>query len=66
MSKKGEKLNDMSEKDLNKKLSSLREEIQNLRFKAEGSKNKNVKVLSNTKKEIARVLTVLNKKNKTS
>lgn len=66
MSKQSEKLNEMSEKDLNKKLISLREKIQDLRFKAEGSKNKDVKVLSNTKKEIARVLTVLNKKNKTS
>jgi ribosomal protein L29 len=34
-----------------------------IRFKAEGSKSKNVKELANLKKQIAKVLTEINTKN---
>lgn len=51
----------MMEGDLNKKLASLREEIRMIRFKAEGSKSKNVKELVALRKEIARVLTEMNR-----
>jgi len=46
--------------ELSKKLAILRENARVIRFKAEGSKSKNVKELSTLKKEIARILTELN------
>ncbi len=51
-----------NENDLDKKLATLREEVRIIRFKAEGSKSKNVKELATLKKEIARVLTSMNSK----
>lgn len=53
---------EMSKEDLVKKLNSLREDIRVTKFKMEGAKSKNVKEVSNTKKNIARILTELNKK----
>jgi ribosomal protein L29 len=53
---------EMSKEDLVKKLNSLREDIRVIKFKMEGAKSKNVKEVSNTKKNIARILTELNKK----
>ncbi|GEM_PF-777675 len=47
--------------ELEKKLISLRESVRVIRFKTEGSKSKNVKELSTLKKEIARILTEINK-----
>ncbi|MDO8659209.1 MAG: 50S ribosomal protein L29 [Candidatus Parcubacteria bacterium] len=52
----------VAENDLSKKLATLREEVRVIRFKAEGSKSKNVKEIATLKKEIARVLTEMNKK----
>lgn len=60
MKKKMEKLKIMNKNDLNKKLVDLRESIRVLRFKTEGAKSKNVKEPATIKKEIARVLTLLN------
>lgn len=51
---------DMSEKDLLKNLSSKRSELRDFRFSIAGSKTRNVKEGSLLRKEIARILTVLN------
>ncbi|MEK7219313.1 MAG: 50S ribosomal protein L29 [Patescibacteria group bacterium] len=61
--KKGKENSKISENDLSKKLVTLREEVRVIRFKAEGSKSKNVKETATLKKEIARVLTEMNKNN---
>lgn len=50
----------MKTADLEKKLAALREEERGIRFKAEGARSKNVKELSNLRKDIARILTELN------
>jgi len=60
--KKEDDFKDMKEGELAKKLAILRENARVIRFKAEGSKSKNVKELSTLKKEIARILTELNSK----
>ena len=60
MAKKKENLKEIKTADLEKKLAILREEDRSLRFKAEGARSKNVKELKNLKKDIARILTVLN------
>jgi ribosomal protein L29 len=57
-----ENLKEMEGNELIKKLASLREEIRVIRFKAEGSKSKNVKESLSIKKEIARILTEINNK----
>ena len=49
--------------ELQKKLAILRENARVIRFKAEGSKSKNVKEAATLRKEIARVLTAINKGN---
>lgn len=49
--------------DLAKKLESLQEDLRVLKFKAEGAKSKNVKEASSLKKQIAQVLTEMNKSN---
>lgn len=61
--KKSENLKEMKKDELKKKLNSLQEEVRVIRFKTEGAKSKNVKELSTLKKQIARVLTELSKKN---
>ena len=60
MKKIKENLKEMKKDELVKKLTSLREEIRVIRFKAEGSKSKNVKEFSTLKKQIARILTEIN------
>lgn len=62
MAKKKENLKGEKIEDLKKKLFDLEEKIRVLRFKAEGSKSKNVKEHINLKKEVARILTEMNKK----
>ena len=52
----------MKKKDLRKKLTALEEKMRAIRFKAEGSKSKNVKESANLRKEIARILTEINRK----
>lgn len=49
--------------DLKKNLISIRENLRMLHFKSEGSKSKNVKEQSSLRKQIARVLTEINKNN---
>ena len=53
---------DMKKNELIKKLAILQENARVIRFKAEGSKSKNVKELSNLRKNIARILTEINRK----
>jgi len=62
MAKKKENLRDIKEDELAKKLAILQENARVIRFKSEGSKSKNVKELSNFKKEIARILTEINRR----
>jgi ribosomal protein L29 len=66
MKNKKENFKSLSEDELNKKLAILRENVRVIRFKAEGSKSKNVKEVSVLKKDIARILTELNNKKDTS
>ncbi|MFZ2072612.1 MAG: 50S ribosomal protein L29 [Minisyncoccia bacterium] len=63
MSKKLESLKGMKKDELKKKLIDLQESIRVLRFKSEGSKSKNVKEPVSLRKQVARVLTELNKNN---
>lgn len=57
-----EDLKGMKMEDIKKELSVLRESLRSIHFKAEGSRSKNVKEASTLKKQIARVLTEINKK----
>jgi ribosomal protein L29 len=59
-----ENLKGMKAGELKKRLVDLQESIRVLRFKAEGSRSKNVKEFATIKKQIARVLTEINKNNK--
>lgn len=59
---KKENLKDLGVAELNKKLAILRENERVIRFKAEGSKSKNVKEMAALRKNIARVLTAINQK----
>lgn len=61
MAKKKENLKEMKKDELTKKLTLLQENLRVLHFKAEGSKSKNVKENQALKKQIARVLTEINK-----
>lgn len=56
-----ENLKEMKKDELEKKLNSLREEIRVIRFKTKGSKSKNVKEIATLRKQIAKVLTEINK-----
>jgi ribosomal protein L29 len=64
MAKKNTKgnINEMSGEELKKELALLRENLRVIHFKAEGSKSKNVKETVTLKKQIARVMTEMNKK----
>jgi len=64
MAKKNTKENfkGMKKEELKKELAVLRENLRILHFKAEGSKSKNVKEATTLKKQIARILTEINKK----
>ncbi|MFA6077027.1 MAG: 50S ribosomal protein L29 [Candidatus Paceibacterota bacterium] len=61
MAKKKDNLKDMTESELKKKLAVLQENARLIKFKAEGSKSKNVKEFATLRKEIARVLTEINR-----
>lgn len=61
MAKKKENFKDMKEAELNKKLGALRENVRVIKFKTEGSKSKNVKELVALRKDIARILTEMNR-----
>jgi len=56
-------LKNLNEGELTKKLTELREEVRANRFKGEGARPKNVKLIQVERREIARILTALNKKN---
>ena len=62
MTKKIENLKGMKMDELKKKLLDLEESMRILRFKAQGSKSKNVKEFATLRKQIARVLTEINHK----
>ncbi len=57
-----ENLKGMKPAELSKKLAILQENARVIRFKAEGSKSKNVKELQALRKDIARILTEINSK----
>ena len=62
MKDKKENLKGMKMDELKKKLIDLEESMRVLRFKAQGSKSKNVKEAATLRKQVARVLTEMNKK----
>ena len=62
MKNKKENFKEMKKDELIKKLALLREEIRVIRFKAEGSRSKNVKDQASLKKQIARIMTEINQK----
>ena len=64
MPKKKENLKIENNDDLKNKLILLQESLRILRFKSQGSRSKNVKEEKNLKKQIARILTEINKNNK--
>lgn len=61
MAKKKDKLKGVSKEELKKNLALLEENVRVIRFKMEGAKSKNVKELVNLRKQIARILTAMNK-----
>lgn len=62
MAKTKDNIKEIGKDELVKKLALLQEEIRVIRFKAEGSKSKNVKESATLKKQIARILTEINNK----
>ncbi len=64
MAKNKENLKAMGSGELQKRLASLEESLRAMRFKAEGSRSKNVKETSALKKQIARILTQINSNKK--
>lgn len=62
MAKKKDNFKGMKEGELKKELVLLQENLRVMHFKAEGSKSKNVKESGALKKQIARILTEINKK----
>lgn len=60
--KEKENFKGMKIDELKKRLAILQESIRVLRFKTEGSKSKNVKEPVKIRKQIARILTEINKK----
>jgi len=51
-----------NEDELKKNLQDLREDLGKLRFKVVANKLKNVREIRNRKKEIARIITIMNEK----
>jgi large subunit ribosomal protein L29 len=60
---KAEELRKMSSEELNKKLNELKEELFRLRFQLQINQLDNPNKIPETKRNIARVLTVMNEKN---
>ncbi|MFM2392368.1 MAG: hypothetical protein RLZZ546_345 [Bacteroidota bacterium] len=54
----------LKSEDLTKKITELQESIRSINFNKGNSKTKNVKELSNLKKNLAQLLTEFNKSNK--
>lgn len=62
--KKDDNFKGMKEGELKKELAVLKENLRVIHFKSEGSRSKNVKESATLKKQIARILTEMNKNNK--
>ena len=62
MKNKKDNLKGVKEDELKKQLAILQENARVIRFKAEGSKSKNVKESATLRKKIARILTEINAK----
>ena len=60
MKQNKENLKGMTKAELEKELAILQENARVIRFKAEGSKSKNVKESATLRKQIARILTEIN------
>lgn len=60
MAKKKENLKSITKDELKKRLTALEENLRVIRFKAEGSKSKNVKEAKSLRKQIAQINTELN------
>ena len=60
---KAEELRKLSPEELNKKLNELKEELVRLRFQLQINQLDNPNKIPETKRNIARVLTVMNEKN---
>ena len=56
---KAVELRKKDKKELERMVNDLRKKLSDLRFKFSSNKMKNVKAFSNSKKEIARILTIL-------
>ncbi len=63
MANKKENFKGIRMDELKKNLTTFRESLRVLHFKSEGSKSKNVKEATTLKKQIARILTEINKNN---
>ena len=63
MAKKTENIKGIKGDELKKKLADLQENIRVIKFKGQVSKSKNVKEAKNLKKQVAQVLTEMNKNN---
>ncbi len=59
MAKTKENFKDMKKGELEKKLGDLSEALREIRFKADGTKSKNVKESAALKKQIAQIMTAL-------
>lgn len=59
-------LRQLSLTDLNKKLLALRNKVRELRFSIANNQLNHVKDLQNNKKDIAKILTIINEKRKSS
>jgi len=57
-------LRQKSNKELQQTLTNLRDKLRELRFNLVGGKVKNIKEIHQTKKDVARILTLLNEKRK--
>lgn len=60
MAKKKEQFKGMKKEEIQKEVLALREKIRLIRFKAEGSKSKNIKEDLALRKQVARALTIIN------
>jgi len=61
---KTKEMRQKSEKELQKLLQELRERLRKLRFDLVSGKVKNVREIRQTRKDIARILTILNERKK--
>jgi len=61
---KTQELRKQDKKDLQKSVQDLNKKLSDLRFKFSANQLKNVKEMHNTKKEIARILTIMRENSK--